>query len=470
MEILNIQEIIEACQGEIFHRGEPNIKIQNISTDSRTIRSNDLFIPLVGDKFDGHNFVKDVLENKSPMVLINRDRHKEIEKDINLQENFWIILVDDTLQAYQDIARYYLSQLNCIKIAVTGSNGKTSTKEMILSLLSQYFKIQANEGNFNNQIGVPKTAFTIDSKHEVALIEMGTGKHGDIEKLSRIVKPDYGIITNIGLAHTEFLGGQDGVAKEKRDLFQHLSLNSKAVLNEEERYFDFLKEHLNESQLLSFSIKNNSHIQILEDLGLEGYLIQYKGHECHFKMGGNHNLVNLHFALLIAEELKVPIDKITKGIEHIKPAKMRNETIKGEYTIIKDCYNANPSSMKAGLDFVHSIKTDGKKIAVLGDMLELGDESETLHKEIGEYFSTLNFDCLLTLGSLGAKIAEGAKKNPLNKIIENYTNQDDLANKLLALLNKNDLIYFKASRGMQLEKIVEELEKKRTKPIEAIKP
>lgn len=470
MEKLNILEIIIPCNGTVVRQGNENTEIDNISTDSRTITANDLFIPLVGEKFDGHDFVVDVLNNKSPFVLINRDRWQNIESQIDDKAGYWIILVNDTLKAYQNIAEYYMGELNCKKIAVTGSNGKTSTKEMILSLLSGHFNIKANEGNFNNQIGVPKTVFTIDSENEIALIEMGTGKHGDIDKLSKIVKPDYAVITNIGLAHTEFLGGQDGVAQEKREIFNHIHSESKGILNEDDPYFPFLKENLSQSQLLSFSVQNNSHIKVIENLGLDGYKIEYKNQPCHFKMGGNHNLINLHFALLIAEDLNVPKEKIVGGIENIKPAKMRNETTKGDYTIIKDCYNANPSSMKAGLDFVHNIKTSGKKIAVLGDMLELGSETESLHKEIGEYFSTLNFDYLFTLGELGEKIAEGAKQNPLNKKIHAYNNQNDLTESLLTNIKKDDLIYFKASRGMQLEKIVEEIEKKRTKPFAPIKP
>lgn len=461
MDRLTLQETIGYCNGKTLYQTMDDFPINDISTDSRLIQPGHLFVPLIGEKFDGHDFLQSIFDKGVQAVLIDETKWKSLKSRLILPKKCWIIGVPNTLIAYQDIAMNYLDKLNVIKIAITGSNGKTTTKEIIKTILSYEYTVKANVGNFNNQIGVPKTVFTIDSKDEIALIEMGTGKVGDINRLTNIVRPDIGIITSIGNAHTEFLGGISGVANEKGSLFNGFHASSLGILNEDDQFFPFLKEKI-PNQFLSFSLKKGLPISIDSDLGLEGYILNYKGHKCRFRLGGNHNLVNLSFAITLAEHLKVPAPLIVKGIDEIKPFKMRSETIYGKYTIIKDCYNANPESMKAGLNFLSSIQSDFQKICVLGDMLELGSEEESLHKDVGKYLSQLNIDYLFTYGELGKKIADGALLNgfPEQKIFSSKDHQS-LYEKLIQTINANDIVYVKGSRGMELEKVTSELELKK---------
>ncbi len=457
MDKIAIEDIIRYTKGEILYQGKDSLIIYDVSTDSRTVTGHDLFIPLIGEHFDGHSYIKSVINNGIQAILTQRKRWEEI-KGLKVPKGCWVIGVEDTLKAYQDIARHYLKGLNVIKAGITGSNGKTTTKEILRSILSTHYKVQSTFGNLNNQIGVPKTIFTVDASHDVALIEMGSGKKGDISGLSRIVAPDYGIITNIGLAHTEFLGGPDGVAAEKKALFDGFHHGSVAILNASDPYYPFLSRNL-DTPILSFSAAEGHKIKVLNNLGVKGYLLEIYGHRCCFSLGGQHNLTNLHFAIQLAEELKVSKDEIIKGIEEMAPIKMRGETSQGRYTLINDCYNANPSSMKAGLDYFNALNSNGKKISVLGDMLELGSESERLHKDVGRYFSKLNIDYLLTLGDLGKKIAEGAIKNGyVEQKTYSFSEHKSLLERLKSLLEKDDIVYFKASRGLELEKVASEID------------
>ncbi len=457
MEKLTIEEIIQFTNGEVIFHGSKNQTINNISTDSRTIQNTDLFIPLVGDKFDGHNYINNVIQKGVQAIVFNKNRNLINEYDL-YNHPVWLIAVDDTLQAYQKLAKHYLKKINTIKIGITGSNGKTTTKEILKSILSTQYNVIANEGNLNNQIGVPKTVFTIDKSHEIAIIEMGTGKIGDISSLAQIIEPDIAIITSIGQAHTEFLGGLEGVAQEKKSLLLEMSKSGTAILNEEDPFFQFLKENIN-IKINSFSLNNNSHIKIIDNLGMDGYILNVSGQRCHYKLGGQHNLVNLHYAILVAELLSINLSNLINGIENIKSFKMRSEITKGKYILIKDCYNANPSSMKAGLEYLNSIKSNGKKFCVLGDMLELGQDSAKLHKEIGKYIPKINIDYLFTLGNFSLEIAEGAKESGFNESnIFSYQNHHSLTEHIKKMIHQNDIIYLKASRGLELEKVAQQIE------------
>ncbi len=457
MDKLTINKIIEYCKGKVICQGGDEQLIYDISTDSRTIKKGDLFIALCGDRFDGHNYINEVLNKGIKAIIVSNNAN--IEEYIGSASGCWIIGVNNTLEAYQRIAKHYLEQFsNIVKIAITGSNGKTTTKDIIKIILSKHFSVLANEGNFNNQVGVPKTVFTVESHHDAVIIEMGAGKKGDIAKLSDIISPDIGIITSIGKAHIEFFGELEGIAKEKKELFKSFHNNSTAILDREEPHYSSLINDI-KNKLISFSSKDDMPFYLIKDLGLDGYLINYKGTECSFRLGGKHNLKNLAFAILAAETLNIPSNIIAENINYILPAKMRSEVIKGQYTIIKDCYNANPDSMKAGLDYISSLNIPGKKITVLGDMLELGYQSKLLHEEIGNYFTSLNIDYLLTLGTLAKRIADTVKKSDyLKDKAFSFQAKDELFNKLKKIAKKDDLIYFKASRIMELEKVITKLE------------
>lgn len=477
----------------VLRRGRPQVWIRDISTDSRSIQSSDLFLALVGERFDGHDFLASVLEKGVQVLVVQNDRWDWFQSF--LTKPVWILGVDSSLEAYQSLSRGYLYRYSPKKVAITGSNGKTSVKEMMRTILSTEWKVHANKGNFNNQVGVPKTLLETKKSDEIILVEMGAGKKGDIGTLSKMVEPDFGVITNISQAHSEFLGSLMDIAHEKRELFLGFHSSSMALLNREDLWYDFLTEHLCcEEQIRSFSMQSSNKkpintintmnrtkhgtvyskknyipfhdpmsVSIEEDLGLDGYQLRVEGITCFFSLCGLYQVLNLHFALLLAKVLELPHKKLIEGIEAIQPNPMRMEVKKGRYILILDAYNANPESMRKGLDYFYTIKTPPpmkkqqpkpQKIALLGDMLELGDDSKSLHFDLGKYVAELDLDFLFFLGEDSESMKEGAlqKGFPESRVLQSK-NPEILVKNMKKILQVGDLVYCKASRGVELERV-----------------
>ena len=454
MKPIFIEELIKAVNGVINNNIDTkDIFIKNVSTDTRNIKPGDLFIPIIGEKFDGHNFINDAFEKGAVACLSQK----------NIDTNNIVINVKDTKKALKDFATYYRSLFNIPVVALTGSSGKTTTKDMLASCLSIKYKTLKTEGNFNNEIGLPLTIFNIEEDTEVVVLEMGMNHFGEIRNLSEIAKPDIALITNIGVSHIENLGSREGILRAKYEIFDYLKENGIKVLNGDDDMLCTLKEENNKLKTYFYSInkKLDAYATNIKENGINGIsaTINYfnKSFNVLLSLPGKHMISNALAVTLVCESLGLKEDEIKKGLETFKPSKMRMDIIKTDkYTIINDVYNANPNSMKASLDVLATL--EGRKVAILGDMFELGNYSNDMHYEIGKYAVEKDIDELIFIGDYSYYMLQGAKDNIKNNSSINYfKTQDEFINNVDKLLKIGDIILVKASRGMKLENTVDKI-------------
>ena len=461
MEKLTIHEVLKAVNGELLNyiHDIHDKKITGISIDSRTVSEGQLFIPIRGEHFDGHDFIEQSIFNGAIAYLTEK-------KDI-IYPDTNIILVENTIEALQNLASYYRSKFNIPFIAVTGSSGKTTTKDMIASVLGEKLNVLKTQGNFNNEIGLPLTVFQLESTHRIAVIEIGMNHTGEIRRLVNIVKPDIAIITNIGLTHIEHLGSQDNIFKAKREILETLTRDQTALLNGDDPFLStidnelfktvFLGIHGNKLDGKAFDIHSKKmgidfKYKDLKNLEEEDYSL---------KLPGVHNVYNSMFAIYIGKHFGLSKEEIQSGLNHFKPSKMRMDIIHhGGLTIINDAYNANPDSMKAALEVLKN-SGNNRKIAILGDMLEMGEWLKTAHLEIGKYVKQLNIDLLIAIGQAAQYYVEGSIEHGMEKNQALYVkNNKEAIDLLKSILNKGDIILIKGSRGMKLEEIVSFLQER----------
>ena len=454
MKPIFIEELIKAVNGVINNNIDTkDIFIKNVSTDTRNIKPGDLFIPIIGENFDGHNFINDAFE-KGAVACLSQE---------NIDANNIVINVKDTKKALKDFATYYRSLFNIPVVALTGSSGKTTTKDMLASCLSIKYKTLKTEGNFNNEIGLPLTIFNIEEDTEVVVLEMGMNHFGEIRNLSEIAKPDIALITNIGVSHIENLGSREGILRAKYEIFDYLKENGIKVLNGDDDMLCTLKEENNKLKTYFYSInkKLDAYATNIKENGINGIsaTINYfnKSFNVLLSLPGKHMISNALAVTLVCESLGLKEDEIKKGLETFKPSKMRMDIIKTDkYTIINDVYNANPNSMKASLDVLATL--EGRKVAILGDMFELGNYSNDMHYEIGKYAVEKDIDELIFIGDYSYYMLQGAKDNIKNNSSINYfKTQDEFINNVDKLLKIGDIILVKASRGMKLENTVDKI-------------
>lgn len=451
MKPISLDEICCALGGR-FQNIAKNKKIYAITTDTREIEKDCLFVPIKGENFDGHDFILKAFEEGAICAL--SEKHIDTEKPV--------ILVDDTRKAFRDLAMYYLTLFNVKVVAVTGSVGKTTTKDIIASVLSQKYNVLKTQGNFNNEIGLPKTIFNLTDKHEVAVFEMGMNNFGEIKNLSEIAKPNIGVITNIGVSHIENLGSREGILKAKLEIFDYMKKDGIAVLNADD---DMLQTFKNKDNIktLWFGIENKKdyYAQNLVPKGIEGIdarlCFQDKYIDVSIKVPGKHMVLNSLCAAAVGNSLGLSTEEIKKGIETFVPTQMRMSVTKtkGGITLINDAYNANPVSVKAAIDVL--CFGEGRKIAVLGDMFELGEFSDSLHFQVGEYAAEKSVDVLICIGKNAHNIYKGAVSKDLNAIYFS-TQEEFLENHLDRFFKDGDVCLVKASRGMHFEKIAEKIQ------------
>lgn len=460
MKPILIEEIIKAVDGVINKNIDTrDLFIQDVSTDTRAIKNGDLFIPIVGENFDGHNFIQTAFEKGAKVCLTEKD----IETDGIL------IKVLDTKKALKDLAKYYRSLFNIPVVAITGSAGKTTTKDIVASVLAQKYNVLKTEGNFNNEIGLPLTVFKINDETEVAVLEMGMNHFGEIRNLSEIAKPDIAIITNIGVSHIENLGSREGILRAKYEIFDYLDENGLKILNADDDMLIELKNEEKEGKSIEqrfYSIEKEADVFAMDikEKGLKGIWakINCMGEifELDMKISGKHILSNALASVIVGKKLGLNNEQIKMGIETFVPSKMRMDIIETEnYNIINDVYNANPNSMKATLDVLANAK--GRKIAILGDMFELGEFAKKMHYEIGKYAVEKKIDELIFIGELAQYMLLGAKETSENEKIDvniNYfQTQEEFFENINNILKKGDNILIKASRGMKFEKTVDKI-------------
>jgi UDP-N-acetylmuramoyl-tripeptide--D-alanyl-D-alanine ligase len=452
MQKLTFSDILGATSGELIC-GNVLGEFCNISTDSRKISSGDLFIPIAGEKFDGHDYIISAFSAGAEAVVT----HKYIEP-IPFKT---IIQVKDTLIALREIAAFYRRKFNIPFIGITGSVGKTSTKDMIASVLKEKYKVLKTEGNFNNEIGLPLTVFNLDNFHEAAVLEMGMSGFGEISNLTYIAKPDIAVITNIGVSHIEKLGSRQNILKAKMEILEGLNEKGLLVLNGDDKLLYGLKD------LLKF---RTIYYGMEEGLDYQAYNIKTAGengtyfeitikntdYKIHIPIPGVHNVYNALAAIAIGIELKLPIEKIIRGISEFTNSKMRMDIITcKEVKIINDTYNASPQSMEAAINVLADIGGNKRKIAILGDMLEMGAWAYKAHMDIGKFAVSKAIDYILTVGENAKHIALGAiEAGAENSTIFSFENNSQLNNYLDSFLKKDDVILGKGSRGMKREEIV----------------
>jgi len=455
LERLTVREILEATKGELTS-GEQEAEIRTISTDSRTLKKGDFFIALKGENFDGHNFLREAREKGAKGAVIKKDSGLRTQNS-----EFIIIKVESPLQALQDLAGYYRNKFSIPIIAITGSNGKTTVKEMLGQILSKKYSVLKAPASYNNEVGLPLTLLNLSHLKQVAILEIGTNAPGEVRRLTQISRPTLGVITNVGEAHSGFLGSQEEIAQEKSELFTCLRSEDKAVLNEDDPLVRRMKGKI-EAQVVTYGIEEKSDFRAerIKDRG-ESLEFSLKEVDINLPLPGFCNIYNALAASATAHVLGVSLNLIKEGLESFPGMDLRMEIVSlGGLKIINDAYNANPTSVKASLLSLKNIaekstlNKQGRKIAVLGDMLELGEESFFFHQEIGK-FVRRTVDFLLTVGNLSKIIARSALEEGLkeDKVFICQNNRE-AAERLLKIAEPGDTLLIKGSRKMKMEEIV----------------
>ncbi|WP_114495737.1 UDP-N-acetylmuramoyl-tripeptide--D-alanyl-D-alanine ligase [Fontibacillus phaseoli] len=452
-----LAEIAAMCGGYVANAGDSDLIIEGVVTDSRKITPGCLFIPLAGERFDGHDFAGDCLQAGAAAVLWAAPKETPPGPGI---------IVEDTLEAMQALAKSYLAACGTKVVGITGSNGKTTTKDLVFSLLATTFKVHKTQGNFNNHIGLPLTILAMPKDSDVAVLEMGMSGRHEIELLSKLAEPETAIVTNIGEAHLLQLGSRLEIARAKLEILSGMKQGGLFVYNGDE---PLIKEVLAEPatvkpdglEMMTFGLGGAnddypSGIMFMED---KTVFTSRSGGSTPLELPllGEHNVVNALAALAVARHYGVSEANIAEGLSRVKLTGMRIETVVGTsgITILNDAYNSSPIAVKAAIGVLEKKRGYRKKIAVLGDMLELGAAEEDFHREVGRFLTPEKVDLLFTYGPLSEKIAEGAAERLEPGTIFAYHDKSELIEMLISMLHSKDVLLVKASRGMKLEEVVD---------------
>ncbi len=452
MEGLSIGEIAASAQGTLVNSAG-DFLVSGVSIDSRSITPGDMFIALKGESFDGHDFIRRAVENGAAVVVT--------QKPLN-EFGIPYILVRDTLKALQEIARYYRGRFQIPFVAITGSSGKTTTKDMIASVLAQKFNVLKTEGNFNNAIGLPLMLLKLQYSHEIAILEMGMNSPGEISLLSDIVRQDIGVISNVGSAHIEKLGSRENILKAKLEIFDYFDKHSTAVINgDNDMLADFSSEKY---RVIRYGLEKSNDLYAFEitEKGEEGidFTVNMEGAAVSFTvlLPGMHNVYNALSAIAVARLFDMKGSDIQKGLLSFKPSKMRMDIIntKDGVKIINDAYNANPESMKAAINVLQSLKSGGRSICITADMLELGDVSEEEHYNIGAYAAAIGVDIIAAAGNFSDAVKKGAEASGMDKnSIYAFQTKEEVASIMDKIVKPGDVVLVKGSRGMKMEYVVD---------------
>ena len=455
MKNMTLGNIADACGG-IYHGTEAAKEktIAEITTDSRKAGKDSLFVAIKGERVDAHKFIPAVFEQGALCVISEQELADPAGAYIQ---------VDSSLQAIKDIAEFYRKQLDIKVVGITGSVGKTSTKEMIASVLSEKYRVLKTLGNFNNELGLPLTVFRLREEDEIAVLEMGISHFGEMHRLSKIARPDICVITNIGQCHLEFLGDRDGVLKAKSEIFDYLAPDGTIVLNGDDDKLATLQE-VKGIQPVFFGIDSDRMISAtqIHSLGLKGIACRICTGQGDFDVTipipGYHMVYNALAGTAVGLSLGMTTEEIKRGIEKLESLSGRFHIIETDnYTVVDDCYNANPVSMKASLKILGDAL--GRKVAILGDMGELGENEQQLHEEVGVAAGQQGIQMLICVGALSEGMAKAAKEtNPQMEVIHKQTLEEAISS-LPQYLKQGDTILVKASHFMHFEKIVEVLTK-----------
>lgn len=448
MAHFTLEEVVKAVQGKVEQQADRR-QFTGVVTDTRRITPGCIFIALRGERYDGHDFAAQAVELGAACVIVSRP----VDVD-----NAVVVWSSDTLAAYQKLAELHRLRFDIPLIAVTGSNGKTTTKDLTAAVLSQKFKTLKTEANFNNEIGLPLTMLQLEADHQVAVVEMGMRGLGQIAQMAAFAHPTIGIVTNVGETHMELLGSVENIARAKGELID--AVNGRlAVLNGDNHYVAAMRNQMKNGRTVLFGCNSEVDVQAF-NIKTDGELTEF---DCriydeivHFSlpMAGRHNVYNALAAIAIGHELGLNAAEIQCGLDNVDMSAMRMTIIhKDSYTIINDAYNASPMSMQAALQALTDI-AGKRRLAVLGDMLELGAASVEAHQNVGRWAAEAGIFAVIVLGSMAKYIAAAAKEGGVPKVVEASSHQEAAA-ALRGMLQAGDTILFKGSRGMQMEKVIE---------------
>jgi len=456
MMVRKCEWVVQVTGGELV--GTPvdrALVLSGVSTDTRTIQPNQLYVPLVGERFDGHSFLNDAVQKGAAASLWMKDRPLPEHVGIPL------ILVPDTLSALQKIASAYREELNIPVVAVTGSNGKTTTKDLIASVLKEAKKVHKTKGNLNNHIGVPLTLLSIPESAEIAVVEMGMNHAGEISSLSRIAKPDVAVITNIGESHIEHLGSREGIAKAKLEIRDGLHADGCLIYDGDEPLLrNFLREDPHRQIRIGWAGDVDESPQEIEVNGIDGFTFRSRKTNTLFRLPllGRHNIKNALLAVEVGRAFGLSEAEIASGLASVQLTAMRLEFVQASngMKIINDAYNASPTSVRAALDLLAELEPDLEKWAFLGDILEIGQEEERYHRELGAYAMEKGIDRLFTVGKRARWIHEGAVEThpELDKVLIHFATLEEATQRIMQEGHPRVLLLAKASRAMQLDQAV----------------
>lgn len=453
MQPIKAGEVLHAVRGELL-AGDLSSKITGVSTDTRTIKDGDLFFALVGESSDGHKFLADALSKGASGVVVSK----------KVEARQLAIRVADTLIALGDLAAYYRSQFSPDLIGVTGSVGKTTTREMIAAVVAARGPVLKSQGNFNNEIGVPLTLFELDSKHKTAVIEMAMRGPGQIAYLAKMARPSIGVITNIHMSHIEVLGSLDAIADAKGELLDYLPLDGSAILNVDDEYFLHLKDRAN-CRVISFGESPSADIRAVS-AGIDSKgcctfkVLTPRGEfDVRIHVPGEHNIKDALAAIAVGEVLEIDHQFTQEALAGFKAPEKRSNVVPARrgFVVVDDTYNASPASTHSALKTI-KLMEGKRKIAVLGDMLELGDHAPEEHLKLGKAAFETGVDMLIVVGELAKLIARGAidAGMPVSSVLE-FEDSWLAAKELADKLQERDVVLVKGSRSMKMERVVEAL-------------
>ena len=452
MEARSIRFIATGCAGEQLS-GSPETSVHRVCTDSRGLQTGDLFFALAGSRFDGHDFLRQAVEKGAGAVVINRDR---VPASLG---SCAMIAVEDTRRALGQLAATYRQDFALPVVAVGGSNGKTTTKDLIASVLRQKVTTLWSEASFNNDIGVPLTLLRLERSHQAAVLEVGTNHPGELAPLLRMVRPTYGVITCIGREHLEYFGDVAGVAREEGWLAELLPVEGKLYVNGDDEWSGRTVERARAAVVrVGFEASNDLQARNLR-LDASGVRFQVDGPKGEFsgeyqvRLLGRHQVVNALFAIAIGMELGLNRAEIARGLAECGPPKMRLELWENSgVSVLDDAYNANADSVVAALQTLRELPCKGRQVAVLGDMAEQGSHSEAAHREIGQRAAELGVGQLFAVGKMAPVVARAARYAGLNRVLE-FADVDTAAAAVKSFVKSGDVVLLKASRATRLERI-----------------
>ena len=459
--LLSLDEVLEATGG-VHVLGSGEFYITGVQTDSRNVTDGTLFVPLLGEKQDGHDYIPQALEKGASSVFIamsSYEKRPDYFTGISQSNpDVIFIAVENTMHALQKAAARYVEHFpDLIRIGVTGSSGKTTAKEILASILSQKYNVVTNPGNLNSETGLPLSVFAIREGHKVGLFEMGMNRRNEMAEIASVLKPRFALVTNIGTAHIGILGSRQAIAEEKAHVFDYFNSFGTAFIPRDDDFADFLADSV-DGNVVFYGDGLDQNVKFVKDEGLDGTEFSVDGISCRIKLPGSYNYKNALGAVAVARLLGLSASEIKAGLDKMEGAFGRSEVLHGKYTVVQDCYNANPDSMEKAIELISSLEIREKKVFGLGDMLELGDASCEAHTKTGELCSHSGADAFYFVGAeMKAAYDKLLSDNP-SAFAKYYPESSDesirqIAQDIQKTMPDSTCVLIKGSRGMRLERL-----------------